>query len=62
MLKRIFALIDIRDATFLVGLALLAYGLWLVFIPAAFIGVGALLVAMVLIPRITKFKEGEKTK
>lgn len=42
-------LLDLGDALALVGLLLLAVGLWLIYAPAAFIVVGVMLLALSLL-------------
>jgi hypothetical protein len=37
--------IDVRDVVGIVGLALLSYGVWQIYPPAAFIAAGAILIA-----------------
>lgn len=39
---------DLADALLMIGLGLLGYGCWLVYPPAGFIAVGAVLVGLVL--------------
>jgi hypothetical protein len=52
VLARVASWIDIADIAFFSGLLLLAYGLHLVYEPLAYIGIGGLLIAVVLVPRL----------
>jgi len=40
--------IDIRDVVFVIAVGMFAYGLWVVYPPAAFIGTGALFIFLIL--------------
>ena len=51
-LKRAGEFFDLQDAVFLLGLILLAYGLGQIYSPLAFVGAGAILVAMTIGSRL----------
>jgi hypothetical protein len=57
LIKHIVSWIDIADTTFIIGLLLVAYGLWRVYEPLAYIGSGSLLVGLVLVPRFQRRKD-----
>jgi len=42
------AWLDIRDVVFVIAVGMFAYGLWVVYPPAAFIGTGALFIFLIL--------------
>lgn len=54
VLTRAVSWIDLADITFVVGLLLLGYGLWRIYEPLAFVVTGAVLVGLVLIPRLRR--------
>lgn len=50
MIKRILSQFDLQDLQLVTGIALLGYGLHLVYPPAAFIGLGSLFISPIILP------------
>ncbi len=46
LVDKVYALFDLSDVVFLLAVALLAYGVWLIHRPLAFIVVGAIFVVL----------------
>jgi len=49
-MKKILALFDLQDLQLVSGIAMLGYGLHLVYPPSAFIAIGSLLIFPVILP------------